>query len=188
MKQYDLAIANLGKILLIVGLMIAWVPIMTYVIYLIDMDFLRIHTLISIFLILILPFGLFMLIIFSQRKKDVIRLTSYGIESDNHGIIKWSDIDMCSWETPRGTYAIYLKLRTNKWLSIGPSSIWKNYSEKVNDLRNLFDDIKQYRKNLSESDKFRIYEGRIVKRIYIVIFGFILIILLSKWIYKMIIK
>jgi hypothetical protein len=188
MKQYDLAIANLGKILLIVGLMIAWVPIMTYVIYLIDLDFLRIHTLISIFLILILPFGLFMLIIFSQRKKDVLRLTSYGIESDNHGIIKWLDIDMCSWETSRGTYAIYLKLRTNKWLSIVPSSIWKNYSEKVNDLRELYDEINQIRNNLPESDRFRMYEGRITNWIYIVTFGLLVIIFLARFIYNLITK
>ena len=107
MRKYNLGIANIGKTLLITGLTIITGPLIFFAITKHDPKFPEANTFISI-LIFIIPFVIFIIWLLNQKYKDVFKVTSVGIESENHEIIKWQDIDHCSWESIRGSISVYL--------------------------------------------------------------------------------
>jgi len=159
MTEYNLGIANTGKTLLITGLTIITGPLIFFIISMLDFQFLKVNILISI-LIFIIPFVLFIIWLLTQKYKDIVKVTSFGIESEKHGVIKWQEIDHCSWESFRGSLNVYLKLKNKKRLSFGASS-WKDYSKGYYDLKDFFDEIQKARENLPEKDRFRIFKERI---------------------------
>jgi len=159
MREYNLGIANIGKTLLIAGLTIITGPLIFFAITKFDYQFPAVNTLISI-LIFIIPFIFFIIWLLNQKYKDVFKVTSVGIESENHGLIKWQDIDHCSWESIRGSISVYLKLKNKKRLSIGVST-WKGYSKGYNELQDFFNEIQKAQVNLPEKAKIRIYNERI---------------------------
>ncbi len=159
MRKYNLGIANIGKTLLITGLTIITGPLIFFAITKHDPKFPEANTFISI-LIFIIPFVIFIIWLLNQKYKDVFKVTSDGIESENHEIIKWQDIDHCSWESIRGSISVYLKLKNKKRLSIGVST-WKDYSKGYNELQAFFNEIQKAQEILTEKDKFQIYNERI---------------------------
>jgi uncharacterized membrane protein YqjE len=172
MREFNLGIANIGKTLLIAGLTIITGPLIFFVITKLDRQFPVVNTFISI-LIFIIPFVIFIIWLLIQKYKDVFRVTSAGIESKSHGIIKWQDIDHCSWESIRGSISVYLKLKNKTRISFGVST-WKSYSKGYNELQDFFNEIKKTQENLPEKDKFQIYEERISGLITIAFIVFML--------------
>lgn len=157
--KYNLTIGNIGKTLLIILMMIAWAPLSLLIINYLDGLFLRKNALIAMAIMFLPPITFLILWIVSQKNKDVFTLTEKGIESEYHGVIKWDDISICSWESLRGNIGIYLKLKSHKRLMIGPTSQWRNVSH--HDLREFFDSIKKHNSDLGVKDCFKIYEYRI---------------------------
>jgi hypothetical protein len=173
--KYNLEIGNIRKTLLIVLLMIAWVPLSVLIINYLDGLFLRKDALIAMSIMFIPPVTFLILWLFFQKNKDVFTLTENGIESENHGIIKWSDIKICSWESVSGNLGIYLILKNKQRLMIGTSSNWKDYSKRLKILMDFFEEIKKYRLKLNNQESFVICKGRITKAINI----FLVIVLIS---------
>jgi hypothetical protein len=159
MREYNLGIANIGKTLWISGLTIITGPLIIFIISKLDYQVVRINTLVSI-LIIITPVVFLLIWLLTQKYKDFFKVTSVGIESVNHGIIKWQDIDHCSWESYKGSISVYLKLKNKKRLSISASAL-KVYSKGFNELQDFFNEIQKVQENLPEKDKFRISKERI---------------------------
>jgi hypothetical protein len=186
MTEYNLGIANIGKTLLITWLTIITGPLIFFIISILDYQFLKGNILI-LFLLFIIPFVLFIIWLLTQKYKDIFKVTSIGIESEKHGVIRWQDIDHCSWESFRGSLSVYLKLKNKKRLSFGASS-WKDYSKGYNELKDFFDEIQKARENLPEKDRFRIFKERISSFFTMGIIIFIIVLLMALIIFNMIKK
>ena len=161
MMKYNFAIGNIGKALLIIILMIAWVPLITLIISYLDSLFLKENTLIGMGIIFLPPIGLLTIWISQLKNKDVFQISDTGIESETHGIIRWEDIRILSWESFRGSIGIYLILKDRKRLMISPSSQWRHYDKGFADLKKFFDEIHMSKKDLLEKNGVKIANGRL---------------------------
>lgn len=160
MTKYKYGIVNNRMILRIVGLMMISFSLFLYFLFrFVDLDLS--NKFIIIILVFILLLGSLIIWLRTKNFKDNFHLSINGIESEHHDIIKWEDIKYCSWETYRGGIYIYLKLKNKKQVSISRNSSRKGYSNDYNELRNLFEEIKTFRENLSENEKFQIYEDKL---------------------------
>jgi hypothetical protein len=184
MTEYNLGISNIGKTILFTVLTIIAGPIIFYIFSKLNDQFLKAHNLIAI-LIFIFPVVLFIIWLLTQKYKDVFKVTSCGIESRNHGVIKWQDVDHCSWESFRGSTSVFLKLKNKKRFSIGAST-WKNYSKGYSDLINFFNEIKKVKEKLPEGERFRIFENRISNLFRLGFIMFIVGVILTIIIFSMI--
>ncbi len=116
------------------------------------------NIIIVILILWIGPLILFFIWLGFQKHKDVIALSKAGIETENHGVINWKDIKVCSWVTFYSTNCILLILKGNKWLYI----TYPKYSlESLDQLTALLNEIKTFQNQLSEGRTFKIVENDI---------------------------
>lgn len=160
MTKYKYGIANNRMILRIIGLMMILFSLFIYFLFSsVDLDLS--NKFIIIIAVFILSFGSLIIWLWTKKFKDNFHLSSNGIESEHHDIIKWEDIKYCSWETYKGGIYIYIKLKNKKQVSISRISFWKDDLNEFKELRTLFEDIKTFSENLSENEKFQIYENKV---------------------------
>ncbi len=161
--KYNLSIVDAGKTLLMLALMVAWGPIVGKGV--LDKSFWKEHILVVVLILWIAPLCLFFLWFGLQKYKDIFTLTEVGIETKIHGIIKWDEIKMCSWESIYGSICILFILKNGKLLYITPCQKAKD-AEGSALLIQLFEEIKNKQKSLPQDQTFRIVEERVSKFLY----------------------
>lgn len=156
MREYKLYVGNLRKELIVI--LFALLPTIALFIILYEINGQFFHEN-SFIMTLIALFPTMVLIIRSiiNKKKIGLKITEMGIESKYKETIKWQEILYCSWETFRGNPSIYLKLKDNTRLSIGPWSTLQNYSQSYEELRIFFKEIQKINNELPTSEKFKVY-------------------------------
>ena len=136
--------------------MIAWGPIIGFVVM--DEIFWKENITMVILILWFGPIILFFVWLGLQKYKDIFTLSNTGIVTENHGVINWSEVKVCSWEAFFGTHCILFILKRNKWLYI----TYSKYSlESLENLTSLHNEIKTYQNHLPESDAFKIVENKV---------------------------
>ena len=182
MRDYQFSIGKMGDSLkaplvyliyiLVVGLLFWLFPDLPFYVYL---------------SLLITGFIVFLIVFISKyiRRKtiDTLQITSEGIRTVKHGLLRWDDISVCSNETISGTNSVYIIMKDKRRYFIGFVGL-KNYSAKANDeLHSFYDEIMDAYYNIPEESRFKLDKNRIALLFNIVFAAFFLFGFLGMFLY-----
>lgn len=160
MRDYQLSIENYKDVLKVIPILLVCIMVVGLLCWLIpDLS------MIIFFSSLITGFIVFVMVLifrYNGRKTiDTFQITSEGIRTINHGLIKWDDISICSIENSRGFISVHIKMKDKSRYAIGFVGL-KNFSVKADeDMHSFFNEIRDEYDKLPEESRFKLYENRI---------------------------